>query len=339
MSQPINLLITLPFDEEVLIPLKEVSPRLKITVRKARSAADIPDEIWQQTEILYTGSVLPDPLKAPHLEWIQFHWAGIDRHAEAPILHKSGLRATTLSGAHAPQMGEYILMMLLALGHRLLDMQAAQARKEWPTDRWERYIPRELSGSTVGIIGYGSIGRQVARLLQPFNARVLAVKRDAMQPQDPDFSLPGTGDPQGDLVHRIYPPQALRSMLRECDFVVVAVPLTAETTGLLGQDEFNAIKPGAYLVDVSRGGVIDHTALISALKDKRLAGAALDVYPEEPLPEKSPLWKLPNLILTPHISGITSQYDRRAMVLFAENLRQYLAEKPLLNIYDRDKGY
>ena len=338
MNRTINLLITLPFSDELLIPLKEVSPRLNITVHKARSAEDIPDEIWAQTEILYTGSILPDPLLVPRLNWIQFHWAGIDRHANLPLL-QSDLQVTTLSGAHAPQMGEYVLMMLLALGHRLPRILDSQAKKDWPQDRWERFLPVELAGSTVGIIGYGSIGRQVARLLQPFGARVLAVKRDARQIQDADFIAPDTGDPHGDFVHRLYPPSAIHSMLGECDFVVVAVPLTDETRGLLGDEEFQAVKPGAFLVDVSRGGVIDHSALIRALKDNRLAGAALDVYPQEPLPPKSPLWKLPNVLMSPHISGITTQYDQRAMALFADNLRLYLAGQPLMNVFDPTRGY
>ncbi len=141
-------------------------------------------------------------------------------------------------------------------------------------------------------------------MLHQFGAKVLATKRNAMQPEDEDYIVEGMGDPHGDYVHRLYPAQALRSMLKECDFVVVAAPLTPETLGIVNADALHACKPSAYLVDVSRGGVVDHEALTAVLKAGKLAGAALDVFPEEPLPAESPLWKLPNVIISPHISAI-----------------------------------
>lgn len=214
-----------------------------------------------------------------------------------------------------------------------------QRLAEWPRERWERFSPRELRDSTVGIVGYGSIGRQTARLLQPFGATVLAAKRDVMHPEDLDYIPEGMGDPQGDLVHRLYPIQALRSMLKECDFVAVTVPLTPETRGLVGAAELAALKPTAFLVDTSRGGVVDHTALIPVLRDRKIAGAALDVYPEEPLPADHPLWRLSNAILTPHISGNTPHYDERATALFAENLQRYVSGLPLFNQFDLARGY
>jgi phosphoglycerate dehydrogenase-like enzyme len=128
-------------------------------------------------------------------------------------------------------------------------------------------------------------------------------------------------------------------MFKDCDFVVVTVPLTSETQDLIGAEELAAMKPSAYLVDVSRGGVVNQAALISALREHRIAGAALDVFPEEPLPADNPLWKMPNVILTPHISGITPLYDERAVDLFAENLHRYLAGLSLYNLIDVRSGY
>jgi phosphoglycerate dehydrogenase-like enzyme len=160
-----------------------------------------------------------------------------------------------------------------------------------------------------------------------------------MQPKDPGYMPEGFGDSGGDLVRRLYPSQAIRSMLRECDFVVITVPLTPVTRDMVGSAELAAMKPGAYLVDISRGGVIDHSALIKALKEGRIQGAALDVFPEEPLPENSELWKMPNAVITPHISGVTPYYDERALELFAENLKRYLEDKPLYNLIDLGKGY
>jgi phosphoglycerate dehydrogenase-like enzyme len=342
MANPtVEVLITVPLGEHLLGRLREVSARLHITVDPARKADDIPDEVWARTEVLYTDLVLPEPGKAPNLRWVQFHYAGIDAVVDSPLLKSNNtVVATTLSGAAASQMAEYALMMMLALGHRLPEMIGLQARAEWPRDRFERLAPRELRGSTVGIVGYGSIGRQIAHLLQSFGAFILAAKRDVMHPEDSGYRVEELGgDPDGDLFQRLYPIQALASMVKECDFVVVTIPLTPSTRNLIGGDVLGAMKPTAYLVDLSRGGIMDHSALIQALQDKRLAGAGLDVFPEEPLPSSSPLWKMPNVLISPHISGTSPQYNERAMGLFAENLSRYLTGLPLYNRYDPVKGY
>jgi phosphoglycerate dehydrogenase-like enzyme len=339
MNEPIDVLITVPFSEDLIARIQEVSTRLHVRQIKASKPEDISSDIWTTTEILYTARVLPLPDLAPNLRWIQFHFAGVDHVRDASILRKPGVTATTMSGASASPIGEYILMMLLALSHRLPDLMDHQRRAVWPKDRWERFSPLELRASTVGIVGYGSIGRQVARLLYPFGASVLATKLDARHPEDPGYTVEGLGDLEGDFVHRLYPSEALRSMARECDFLIVSVPLTQRTQGLINASLFESMKPGASLIDISRGGVVNHTDLIAALKDRRIAGAALDVYPEEPLPPESPLWKLPNVILTPHISGNTPFYDERAVDLFLTNLRRYLAGEPLLNLFNPDQGY
>ncbi len=339
MTDPIEVLITVPFNEPLLMTLREVSPRLHITSQAVRRAEEIPAEIWARTEVLYTDRVLPDPTRVPSLRWIQFHFAGIDFAAQSPLLQKPGLIATSLSGASAVQVSEYVVMMMLALGHHLPDLMANQAKADWPRERIERFIPLELHGSTVGIVGYGSIGRQIAHLLQAFGVAILASKRDVMNPQDSGYVREGLGDPHGDLFQRLYPIQAIKSMLHQCDFIVVTVPLTPETRGLIGTEALAAVKPTAYLIDISRGGVIDHAALVTALQERRLAGAALDVFPEEPLPPTSPLWRMPNVIVTPHISGSSLYYNERAVTLFAENLNRYLNGQPLFNRFDPAAGY
>ena len=339
MANLVEVLITQPLPDDLIAQLRGVSPRLKISVTKARKAEEIPVDVWARTEVLYTANILPTPEQAPNLRWIQFHWAGIDHAIDAPIVQKPDVIVTTMSGASASQVAEYIVMMLLALGHHLPEMLTFQRRAEWPRDRWEQFLPKELRTSSVGIVGYGSIGRQVARLLQEFGSEVLATKHDPMHPEDTGYSPEGQGDLNGDMPYRLYPHQALRSMLKECDFVVVTVPLTLETRGLIGEEELAAMKPSAYLIDVSRGGVVDQTALTAALKEKHIAGAALDVFPEEPLPADNPLWKLPNVLITPHIAGITSHYDERAVNLFAENLHRFLADLPLYNRFDKNRGY
>ena len=338
-DSPVDVLITMPFGASLVKPLQEVSPTLRITVHPAQSANEVPDELWARCEVLYTDRTFPDPELASNIKWIQLHWAGIDSLVDTPLFTKSDLTVTTLSGANAPQIAEHVMTMLLAFGRKLPALSTLQKKAEWPKERWERFSPRELRGSTVGIIGYGSIGRQIARLLKAFGTTVLATKNDAMHPIDSGFTPEGMGDPGGDLVHRLYPAQALKSMLKDCDFVVVAVPLLDNTRGLVNAEVLAACKPTAYLIDISRGGIVDHEALIKALNDGKLAGAALDVFPKEPLPENSPLWGMSNVIITPHVAGISAYYDERAMELFAENLSRYVADLPLYNIFNFKKGY
>jgi phosphoglycerate dehydrogenase-like enzyme len=339
MSKPVEVLITHSFANNLVAQLSEVSPDLHITTQPTRIPEEISAELWKRTEVLYTIATLPEPDMAPKLRWIQFHQAGINQVAEAPILRQPDLIATTMSGANATQVAEYVLTMLLALGHHLPDMFSLQGRNNWPADRKKQLTPIELRGSTVGIVGYGSIGRQVARLLREFGVAVLATKHDAMNPKDGGYTLEGTGDPEGDLVRRLYPGKALRSMFQECDFIVVTVPLTPETRGMIAADQLAALKPTAFLVDASQGGVVDHKALVEALNENKFAGAALDVFPEEPLPTDSPLWELPNVIITPHVAGMASQYDQRAAALFSQNLQRYLDKLPLYNQFDAERGY
>jgi phosphoglycerate dehydrogenase-like enzyme len=338
MDSSIFVLITEPFSEGILDGLRSVSSRLDLHVHPARNQEEIPPQVWMRTEVLYTLRIVPSPEQVPNLKWIQFHLAGLDRFADNPLL-QMGVRFTSLSGAAAPQMAEYTLMLLLALGHRLPDLQQAQARHEWPREKWRRFAPRELRNATVGVVGYGSVGREVARLCRAYGARVLAVKRNVTSPEDGGYRIEGVGDPEGLIPARIYPPRALGRMLGECDFVVLSAPLTGQTRGTFDAEMISKMKDGACLVDISRGGILQEDALRQALQNGKLAGAALDVFTEEPLPAESPLWDTPNLILSPHIAGDSPDYDRRAAELFAENLRRFLGDRPLVNLFDPEKGY
>jgi phosphoglycerate dehydrogenase-like enzyme len=335
----IEVLITIPFPEAVMQRLKGIAPRIKLTMIPAQQVEDIPVEVWNKIEVLYTDVILPAPELVPNLKWIQFHYAGIDYIHESPLLKKPDLIYSSMSGASAIQEAEYILMMMLSLSHRMPELAANQIKKDWPKDRWDRFTPVELTNSTVGLVGYGSISREVARMLQPFNAKVLATKKDVMHPLDAGYSIEGHGDPEGNYFHRLYPIEALKQMLKLCDFVVITLPITPETRGMIGEAEITAMKPGAFLVHVSRGGILNETALINALNDHKLAGAALDVFSQEPLPPDSPLWKTPNLFITPHVSGFSARYKERAGEMFEENLNRYLHGEPILNQYNPERYY
>jgi phosphoglycerate dehydrogenase-like enzyme len=168
---------------------------------------------------------------------------------------------------------------------------------------------------------------------------VLASRRDLLKTDHADYQVDGQGDPAAELPRRLYPGKALRSLLKECDYVVVTVPLTPETRGLLGAKQLSAMKPGSYLIDVSRGGVVDQEALIEALEKGQMAGAALDVFSEEPLPADSPLWEMPKVLISPHVAGLSPHYIERAFTLFKENLRRYIAGEELMNKIDLERGY
>ncbi|MCP4514378.1 MAG: D-2-hydroxyacid dehydrogenase, partial [Delftia sp.] len=192
--------------------------------------------------------------------------------------------------------------------------------------------------STIGIVGSGSIGRQVGRLARAFGMRVLALQRGD-DPADHGHVIPGVGDPQGSIPERFYRPHELREMLAQCDYVLLAVPLTDATRRLIGPDELRAMRSTAFLINIARGGVVDEPALIQALAEGWIGGAGLDVFAQEPLPPDSPLWGMENVILSPHIAGSTPHYHARAADVFAENLRRYLAGEPLLNRVDWGRGY
>jgi len=338
-ASKIEVLITKDWSEALVERIKSVSPRLNVRVIPAKKAEDIPADILAQSEVFYTDLVFPKPEAMPTLRWLQFHWAGIEYALNQPLVKKPDLVVTTMSGAAMAQLAEFALTMILTLGHQIPALVHNQEASGWAPDRLKRFVPQELRGSTVGIVGYGSIGRELARLLQPFNVTILAAKRDVMHPEDRGYTPPGLGDPEGNLFRRLYPVEARGSMIKECDFVVVTVPLTPETQGLIGKREFDQMKPGAYLIDISRGGVVDENALLDALTSNKIAGAALDVFASEPLPKEHPLWKQPNALITPHIATSSKHYEQVAAEMFAVNLERYLSGLPLYNQFDFEKGY
>ena len=336
---PVRVLSTMAFPESWLDEVRAVSPRLVVAQHTASSVAEVPDDVWAGTDVLYTGSTFPDAALAPRLRWVQLDTSGVD-HVRTTPLWQTDVAITTLNGVAPSNMAEFALMMMLAFGHRLRLMVDLQRGHSWPTyqERWDWFMPSELRGATVGIVGYGSIGRQIGRLAHAFGMRVLAVRRSGASERQ-TYRIPalaGTVEPEPD---RVYLPNELTEMLPECDYVVLIVPYTPDSHHMIDERALRAMKPSAVLVNIARGGVVEESALIRALQEGWIAGAALDVFDEEPLPPDSPLWAMKNVIISPHVAGFTPHYHERVMGIFAENLRRFLADEPLLNRCDRASGY
>ncbi|NWF69202.1 MAG: D-2-hydroxyacid dehydrogenase [Chloroflexi bacterium] len=331
----IRVVVTVNLGDELLEQLREVSPRLHIE----RHFPNVPETVWHDADILYTQNRFPQPEQAPRLRWIQLHFAGIDHTLKEPIIQSEDVEVTTASGVHSTHMAEFCLGMMLAFMYKIPLLVELKARSEWPENRYQLFAPHGLRGLTLGIFGYGSIGRELARMADALGMRVLVSKRDVKHPADTGYQDEGLGDPTGDIPARIYPPQALASMASECDFLALLAPLTKDTRHIVNEQVLKSMKKTAVLINAARGGLVDEAALISALASETIAGAALDVFEEEPLPKSSPLWNLDHVIISPHASGNNAFYNQRAAQIFAENLRRYLGKEPLLNRIDREKGY
>lgn len=338
---PVHVLSTMAFPDEWLDQLRAISPRLAITQYTATHPAEVPAALWEQTEVLYSGAVFPDPAHAPRLRWLQLDTSGVDHVLRTP-LWQADVAVTTLNGVAPPTMSEYALMMMLAFAHRLPLMLEHQARADWPSlaERWQRFMPRELRGATLGIVGYGSIGRELGRVARALGMRVLGLRRGAAPcPAAPaTYRIAGVAG-QDDAPDLLYGPDGLLDMLPHCDYVVLIVPYTAATHHLIDRAALHAMKRSAVLVNMARGGVVEEEALIEALRDGWIAGAALDVFEREPPPPASPFWTMENVIISPHVAGFTPRYHERVLELFGANLRRYLAGEPLLNQAQRDRDY
>jgi phosphoglycerate dehydrogenase-like enzyme len=332
----LNVLVTMPFGAARLDRLRAVSPDLAV------SAADPARADYTDVDVLYAGAPPRELDRAPRLKWVQVHMAGIDALHDHPLYTKSSIAITTTSGVHAATIAEYALTVILALAHRVPRMVEWRLKGGWPPDaqRWPLFVPTELRGAALGLIGYGSIGRELARMTTTaLDMRVLACKRDPSRRADEGYRRAGTGDPEGTLPEAWFSPARLHEMLARSDVVVMCAPLTAETRAMIGAAELAIMKPSAFFVNVGRGASVDEAALTAALKARRLAGAAVDVFNQEPPPVGHPLYALENVIVSPHVSGFLASYDDRCTDLFAENLRRFQAGTPLLNLVDRARGY
>lgn len=290
------------------------------------SREGLADGSLDDVEVLLSGFMGPGALervvaRSPSLRWIHSASAGVERVSELARTRR-GVVVTNARGVFSRPVAEYVVMMVLAVSRRLPQLLELQRERTW-----QPLEGRELRDLTIGIVGLGSMGREVATLTAALGARVVATRRRAEGEEAPTgVEILGGSD-------------TLPALLAAADFVVLALPLTAETESLIGSDEIAAMRSGAWLVNVSRGRIVDEAALLRALREGRLGGAVLDAFRDEPLPPTSPFWAMPNVVVTPHTSWSSDRVLDRSIELFCENLGRYRRGELLANRVDADAGY
>lgn len=331
MSERIRVLVVNSIDEAALTVIREVSDRLDVRdvsdLTRAERKGDFSrstelDAYLRDADVVYALK-LPQRLleRAPNLKWIQTISTGVERVLDDGIV-RSPVVVTNMSGIHEVTIAEFVLMLML-----MFVKHAPRSFWQQIEGRWKWFPMSVLTGKTVGIVGLGRIGSEVARVVSFFGMRVVATKRSA--------TSAGTAD----NVDLLLPTAQLHELLGQSDFVVLALPLTRESHSMIGEAELRAMKSTGYFINVSRGAIVDEAALTRALEEGWIAGAGLDVFAVEPLPSDSPLRRMRNVIFSPHVSGDIVEYDVGAARLFAENLRCYLEGLPLINVVDKSRGY
>ena len=316
-----KILVQYPFTDEQVDSFRQLAAGMGHEVYHtnddAEAVAAAPD-----IEVIL-GWFKPDVCAAaPNLRWIQSFSTGMEKFLFADIIERDDVQISNVAGLYASQGAEHAWALLLALTRQI---PLAVHNKD--RHAWEGKEVIELAGSTLGLIGLGGFGIEMAKRAQGYNMTILAI--DPVRTEKPDY------------VAELKPvaPDTLHDLLRRCDVIMTACPLTKETYHLIGADELAAMKPSAYLINVTRGGIIDEPALVEALQQNRIAGAALDVTEKEPLAADSPLWDAPNLIITPHRAGASQHRPRMIFEFFMQNLERYLnGEKPL-NVIDKRRGF
>ena len=280
-------------------------------------------DVLSETRVLLTNQLAIDQKdleKMKNLEWIQCVFSGIN-HFPLGYLRDKGIILTNARGVHRIQMSEFIVSLLLSIVRRSYHYTKAHLSRKWDPIKID-----ELYGKTIGFIGVGAVARETARKLRPFDVRILGVKNSVEPVENFDEVYGGDG---------------LDKLLEESDFVITLVPLTEETRGMIGEDQFRRMKKTAWFINVARGPIVDEKALIKALKEGWIAGAGLDVFEKEPLPDENPMWDLDNVIITPHIAGPTPHYMDRLMDLFIDNLEAFVEGRTdkMVNVINYDKQY
>lgn len=319
--------------------IQAVAPGSHIVNLSVEGLADGPVD---DVEVLLRGWLVAEAfdrllVRAPHLTWVHSATSGVER-ALTPAALARDVLVTNARGVFSRPIAEHVLLMILAVSRHLPQLLELQRERTW-----QPLEGRELRELTVGVVGYGSLGRSVASLASAFGARVIAMRRRPDAAEARPVGDPGTdGDdvfPFEPRLDRIVGPDRLNELLAESDVVVLAAPLTSETDGMIDEAAVAAMKRDAWLVNVARGRLIDDTALIRALRENRIGGAALDTFRDEPLPQGSPYWELSNVILTPHTAWSSARVLDRSVDLFCDNLVRFSRGEPLRNVVDPTAGY
>jgi phosphoglycerate dehydrogenase-like enzyme len=304
--------------------IAQAAPHVKLVTGLSREQALARASEAQGVDVYYAT---PEFLRAAkNLVWVQAHSAGVDRYVTIPELRDNDrVLLTNMRGVHGPAIADHVFAMLLALTRDLPEYLDARKDGRWMREGSGELRPIALDGRTLLVVGLGGIGTEIAKRGHGFGMHVIATRR--------------TDTPAPDYVERCGKADELLAMLPAADVVAIAVPLTPETENLFDSKAFAAMKPGSYLVNISRGKVVVTDALVEALRSKKLAGACLDVTEPEPLPADSPLWRFANVVITPHVAANAELTDERARALFVENLRRFDAGEPLYNVVDKIAGY
>ncbi|HUS18621.1 MAG TPA: D-2-hydroxyacid dehydrogenase [Terriglobales bacterium] len=295
-------------------------------VLQTSSYDDLGDAV-SDADILLGWSIRPDQFaRARRLQWIHSSAAAVHQ-LMFPELINSPVVVSNSRSVHAPVVAEHALALVFALAKRLPQCRDYQHSATWAQQAIfeEKPTVRELRDSTVCLIGLGSIGREFSQRARALGMRVIAVREHPEK---------GTGD-----ADQVFGRDQLNHALSLADFVVLAAPLTTATHHIINAASLAAMRPHSYLINVGRGPLIDDSDLVSALREKRIAGAALDVFAEEPLPASSPYWQMKNVLITPHIAAVSDKLWERQYALISENLKRFLAHQPLQGIVDKSKGY
>ena len=314
--------------------IQQAAPGSRIINLSVEGLADGPVD---DVEVLLRGWLVAEAFdrllaRAPHLTWVHSATSGVER-ALTPAALARDILVTNARGVFSRPIAEHVLLMILAISRHLPDLLELQRERTW-----QPLEGRELRELTIGIVGYGSLGRSVASLASAFGARVIAMRRR------PDAGAPASideddGFPFEPRLDRVVGPDRLADLLPESDIVVLAAPLTPETEGMIDEAAIGAMKRDAWLINVARGRLVDDTALIRALRENRIGGAALDTFRDEPLPQASAYWELPNVILTPHTAWSSARVLDRSIDLFCDNLVRFSRGEPLRNVVDPAAGY
>jgi len=329
-TQQVNLLIDMELPEPQVQRIGQVSHRVRII-------QGLSNQSLRDADVIFTNGARFDVDRAPMLRWVQVNTDAVNQLADTSLA-ASDIPVANVHGAYSSDVAEMTIGLLLTLTRKLNACHAFQAKNQWPAD--DTLLEAcSCHGQTIGIIGYGSIGRHIARLVQAMGMKVLACKRHPDFRRDTGYCRPHAGDPMGTIPAAWYGVEDMHDMLQQCHVAICTLPLTTATVGAIGTKQFAALPRGAYFINIGRGTVVDEDALAESLRSGHLAGAALDVFASEPLRTNSPLWSTSNLVITPHIGSWTSGQTQSAVDVLIENLRRDLAGEELINLVDLQAGY